>query len=97
MVKGPAEEHLNLENDDEDLGHGCKIMLHLLRYWSSTKCRIVCADSYYASVQAARRLFDLKHLVYWSDQNSNEVISQGIFGEGGVAHSWDCGGIDGSS
>jgi hypothetical protein len=31
VVKGPAEERLNLENDDdEDLGHGCKIMLHLL-------------------------------------------------------------------
>jgi hypothetical protein len=32
VVKGPAEERLNLENDDEDLGHGCKIMLHLLQY-----------------------------------------------------------------
>jgi hypothetical protein len=48
-----------LENDDEDLGHGCKIMLHLLQYWSRAECCIVCADSYYASVQAACRLFDL--------------------------------------
>jgi hypothetical protein len=53
VVKGPAEECLELENDDEDLGHGCKIMLHLLQYWSSAKCHIICADSYYASVQAA--------------------------------------------
>jgi hypothetical protein len=31
VVKGPAEERLNLENDDdEDLGHGCKIMLHFV-------------------------------------------------------------------
>jgi Transposase IS4 len=58
VVKGPAEERLNLENDDDkELGHGCKIMLHLLRYWSSAKCRIVCADSYFASVQAACQLF----------------------------------------
>jgi Transposase IS4 len=63
VVKGPAEEQLELENDDdENLRHGCKIVLHLLRYWSSTKCRIVCADSYFASVQAARRLFDLNLL-----------------------------------
>jgi Transposase IS4 len=59
VVKGPAEERLELENDDKDLGHGCKIMLHLLQYWSSAKCQIVCADSYFASVQAACRLFDL--------------------------------------
>jgi hypothetical protein len=59
VVKWPAEEHLSLENDDEDLGHGCKIMLHLLCYWSSAKCHIVPANSYYASVQAACRLFDL--------------------------------------
>jgi hypothetical protein len=47
VVKGPAEEHLDLENDeDNELGHGCKVMLHLLWYWTSAKCRIVCADSY---------------------------------------------------
>jgi hypothetical protein len=34
-------------------------MLHLLQFWTSAKCLIVCADSYFASVQAACRLFDL--------------------------------------
>jgi Transposase IS4 len=57
VVKGPVEEHLVLENDDEELS--CKIMLHLLWLWSSSKCHIVCADSYFASVQAACSLFDL--------------------------------------
>jgi hypothetical protein len=51
VVKGPVEECLVLENDEDDeLGHGCKVMLHLLRFWSSSKCCIVCADSYFASV-----------------------------------------------
>jgi Transposase IS4 len=60
VVKGPPEEHLVLENDDDDnLGHGCKVMLHLLRFWTSAKCRIVCADSYFASVQVACCLFEL--------------------------------------
>jgi hypothetical protein len=36
VVKGPVEECLDLENDeDNELGHGCKVMLHLLHYWSS--------------------------------------------------------------
>jgi hypothetical protein len=60
VVKGPVEECLVLENDDDDdFGHGCKVMLHLLQFWTSAKCRIVCADSYFASVQAACRLFDM--------------------------------------
>jgi Transposase IS4 len=57
VVTGPVEERLVLENDDKELG--CKIVVHLLRFWSSSKCHIVCADSYFASIQAARRLFDL--------------------------------------
>jgi hypothetical protein len=67
VVKGPVEEHLVLENDDDDeLQHGCKVMLHLLRFWTSAKCHIVCADSYFASVQAACRHFDLNFgLLVW--------------------------------
>jgi hypothetical protein len=54
VVKGSAEECLVLENDDhDDLGHGCKVMLHLVQFWTSAKCHIVCADSYFASVPAA--------------------------------------------
>jgi hypothetical protein len=60
VVKGPVEECLVLENDeDNELGHGCKVMLLLLQFWTSAKCCIVSADSYFASVQAAHRLFDL--------------------------------------
>jgi hypothetical protein len=33
VVKRPVEERLVLENDDKELS--CKIMLHLLRFWSS--------------------------------------------------------------
>jgi hypothetical protein len=50
-----------LENND-DLGHGCKVMLHLLQLWTSAKCCIVCADSYFSSVQAACCLFDLNFM-----------------------------------
>jgi hypothetical protein len=42
------------------MGHGCKVMLHLLEFCTSVKCCIICADSYFASVQAACCLFDLK-------------------------------------
>jgi hypothetical protein len=64
VVKGPAEEHLVLENgEDDELGHGCKVMLHLLRFWTSAKCHIVSADSYFASVQSACRLFDLNFFI----------------------------------
>jgi hypothetical protein len=51
VVKGPRQEHLVLENDeDNELGHGCKVILHLLQFWTSAKCHIVCTDSHSASV-----------------------------------------------
>jgi Transposase IS4 len=67
VVKRLVEECLVLENDDDDdLGHGCKVMLHLLQYWTSAKCHTVCADSYFASVQAACYLFDMNFtLLVW--------------------------------
>jgi hypothetical protein len=55
--EGPVEERLVLENDEDDeLGNGCKVMLW---FWTSAKSCIVCADSCFASVQAACCLFDL--------------------------------------
>jgi hypothetical protein len=52
VVKGPGEEHLVLENDeDNELGYGCKVMMHLFQFWTSAKCHIVCADSYFAPKQ----------------------------------------------
>jgi hypothetical protein len=58
--EGTCGRVLSFGNDDnDDLGHGCKVMLHLLWLWTSAKCRIICTDSYFASAQAARCLFDL--------------------------------------
>jgi Transposase IS4 len=57
LVKGPVEEALELNDDDSECLHGCKIMLHLLHTWSSTRWRIVCADSYFASSLAAMQLY----------------------------------------
>jgi hypothetical protein len=47
-------EDLQIEGCNEPLNHGLKVMLHLLQGWPSG--RIVCADSYFASVQAAVEL-----------------------------------------
>ena len=58
LVKGEATEVLDVEDDDRTLLHGTKVMLSLLKGWRSAKPRIVCADSYFASVGAARRLFE---------------------------------------
>jgi hypothetical protein len=58
VVKGPSEEALVVDDDDHHLLHGCKVMLHLLHYWTSRRWRVVCADSAFASVQAALRLYE---------------------------------------
>jgi Transposase IS4 len=57
LVKGPVEEALELNDDNNECLHGCKIMLHLLHTWSSTRWQIVCADSYFASTSAAIQLY----------------------------------------
>ena len=41
--------------DDGDNLHGCNVLAELVRPWANTD-RVVCADSYFASVQAALRL-----------------------------------------
>ena len=41
--------------DDGDYLHGCNVLAELVRPWANTD-RVVCADSYFASVQAALRL-----------------------------------------
>jgi Transposase IS4 len=60
LVKGPVEEELELDDEAHESLQGCKIMLHLVRTWSSTRWRIICADSYFASSSAAMQLY-LKH------------------------------------
>jgi Transposase IS4 len=63
LVKGPVEEELELDDEAHKSLHGCKIMLHLLHTWTSTRWQIVCADSYLASSSAAMQLYS-KH--FWS-------------------------------
>ena len=53
LVKS-QEDNENLQQDDE-LNHGTNILLDLLRPWYNTD-RVVCADSYFASVQTAEEL-----------------------------------------
>jgi Transposase IS4 len=57
LVKGPVEEELQLNDENSESLHGCKIMLQLLHTWSSTRWQIVCADSYFASSSAAMQLY----------------------------------------
>jgi hypothetical protein len=47
LVKGPAEEVLELNDDNSICLHGCKIILHLLCTWASTRWQIICADRYF--------------------------------------------------
>jgi Transposase IS4 len=60
LVKGPVDKELELDDEANESLHRCKIMLHLLCTWPSTRWQIVCADSYFASSSAAMQLY-LKH------------------------------------
>ena len=60
LVKGGAEDDDEDEEgvyngNKDDVPHGAKVMMKLLRPWINTQ-RIVCADSYFASVTAAELL-----------------------------------------
>jgi Transposase IS4 len=57
MMGLPIVKHEVLEGE-KDLNHGVKVMIHLLDKWSP-QGRIVCADSYFASVQAAVEMYKL--------------------------------------
>ena len=46
---------LRLREQDGEFLHGCNVLAELVRPWANTD-RVVCADSYFASVQAALRL-----------------------------------------
>ena len=62
LVKTKLEQD-SLDNDEEDeiennnntLNHGTQVLLKLVKPWFHTN-RVVCADSYFASVQTAREL-----------------------------------------
>lgn len=54
-----TDEPLVEEEDHEDLNHGCLVLVQLLRPWVNKGLRLVCADSYFASVQTAEKLYEL--------------------------------------
>jgi hypothetical protein len=53
LVKTQEAEDCNIMEDEDGIPHGAKVLRELVRPWSSTD-RIVCADSYFASVKSAR-------------------------------------------
>ena len=60
LVKTKVEETSNQEEDhDDDMLHGTEILLLLIEPWNFSD-RIVCADSYFASVMAANELLKVK-------------------------------------
>jgi len=56
LVQSAEEENAHATEDESGLLHGINVMLELLDPWKSSGERIVCADSYYASVAAAVEL-----------------------------------------
>jgi Transposase IS4 len=55
VVKSAEEKELQEKEDDIDLNHGTKVLMDLVKPWKNGN-RIVCANSYFASVQCAREL-----------------------------------------
>ena len=55
LVKTAEEEGAHLEEAGEGLNHGTKVLKYLVTPWAHTD-RIVCADSYFASVSTAEEL-----------------------------------------
>ena len=55
LVKTSLEEANKPEQEDGALNHGTQVLLRLVRPWLRTD-RLVCADSYFASVQTAKEL-----------------------------------------
>jgi Transposase IS4 len=53
-----SKEDEDFEDGDEDMLHGTKVLSELVAAWAGSK-RIVCADSYFASVQAAEHLLSM--------------------------------------
>lgn len=55
LVKTAEEEGANIEEEDDGLLHGTVVLKHLVMPWAMTN-RIVCADSYFASVGACEEM-----------------------------------------
>jgi hypothetical protein len=52
----PGSEEVQFGNNDESLLHGTNVQKHVVSPWFGST-RIVCANSYFASVGAAKELF----------------------------------------
>jgi Transposase IS4 len=50
-----VEDNKFEDNNDTTLNHGTKVLLKLIQPWQMSD-RVICADSYFASVQAAKEL-----------------------------------------
>ena len=60
IMESAESEHANIEEGDRGLLHGIVVMKELLKPWSNDRSEwIVCADSYFASVGAAKALKQL--------------------------------------
>ena len=77
LVKSAVETTRISSQSHEALNHGTKIVVDLCTPWND-KERIVCADSYYASVEVAETLLE-KSAIYWCHQIMYKKISHGIF------------------
>lgn len=56
LVKTARHTARNRDPTEDDINHGTKVMKELVMPWAKTN-RLVVADSYFASVQAAEELF----------------------------------------
>jgi Transposase IS4 len=59
VVKTAREQATTEEDSQRDVLHGTKVLKYLLKPWYYSD-RIVCADSYFASVGAVEALRDVK-------------------------------------
>lgn len=59
IVKTKVEEARLHGTDADDLNHGTSVLKELLHPFRGYRNRIVCADSYFASMQTARALFEM--------------------------------------
>ena len=78
LVKTAEAEDHNVQEDENSIPHGAKVLRELVQPWVNTE-RIVCADSYFASVKAARLMLQLGfRFIGWCCQDGNKTVSNGI-------------------
>jgi Transposase IS4 len=74
IVKTPTELELQeLQDDNKKLNHGSEVLQDLVKPWKNTN-RIVCADSYFASVQVANKLLNGRCSLLESSRTPIKII-----------------------